>query len=175
MLFSQSQAPKNPIELEPLISIQLFGHKPAYQPGAVLRCDYQVDAMDRDALQAIEASVLWYTEGKGDEDLEVHYFERRSPSDCEDGDLRPLRSFSVELPNSPLSYEGEILQIHWCVRIRLFAKGGQEYTSEHEFLLTALDNEVPLDQGRIAPGVIFEENDPSHVARASGRVVGKTV
>lgn len=166
MLFSQAQL--NPIELEPLISIQLFGHKPAYQPGATLRCDYQLDAIDRDSLQAIEASVLWYTQGKGDEDLGVHYFERRTPSDCADGDLRQLRSFSIELPNSPLSYEGEILQIRWCVRLRVFAKAGRKYTAEHEFQLAVLDENVPLDQGRIAPGVLLEGDSigtPSSVAR----------
>ena len=162
MLFSQTQLQHNPLELEPLISIQLFGHKPAYQPGAVLRCDYQLDAVDSRDLQAIEASVLWYTEGKGDEDLGVHYFERRSPADCSEldeygrGDLRQLRSFVVELPNSPLSYEGEILQIRWCVRLRVFAANGREYTAEHDFQLANLSGDFPLDRGRIAPGVLGE-------------------
>ena len=30
----------------------------------------------REQIQAIEVSVLWYSEGKGDEDLEVHEFWR---------------------------------------------------------------------------------------------------
>ena len=63
--------------MEPLLSIQLFDHLPAYQPGDWLKCDYQIDAVDRGEVQAVEASVLWYTEGKGDEDMGVHFFERR--------------------------------------------------------------------------------------------------
>ena len=45
MLFTPAQTTKR-IKIEPLISIQLFGHKPAYMPGGTLRCDYQVDAVD---------------------------------------------------------------------------------------------------------------------------------
>lgn len=94
--------------------------------------------MDREDLQAVEASVLWFTEGKGDEDMGVHFFERRVPADAEDRDLRQLRSFAIELPNSPLSYDGEILQIHWCVRVRVFLKGGKEASSDHGFRLGML-------------------------------------
>lgn len=121
--------------MEPLLSIQLFGHEPSYQPGDLLRCDYQIDAVPSDELVAIEASVLWYTEGKGDEDMGVHFFERRTPADADDGDLRTLRSFRSPLPNSPLSYGGTILQIHWCVRVRAFMRGGGESWLDHPFLL----------------------------------------
>ena len=121
--------------MEPLISIQLYGHLPAYQPGDILKCDYQIDAIQRGDLQAIEASVLWYTEGKGDEDMGVHFFERRVAADVEDGDLRRLRSFRTPLPNSPLSYNGHILQIHWCVRIRAFMRQGKETSLDHPFRL----------------------------------------
>lgn len=143
--------------MEPLISIQLFGHTPAYQPGALLRCDYQIDAVDQHSLNAVEASVVWYTDGKGDEDMGVHYFERRVPSDVADRDLRPLRSFAVQMPNSPLSYEGEIVQIRWCVRIRLFMAGGTELREDHGFRLAVLDAEPVIDTGRRAPGVVFDE------------------
>lgn len=137
MLFTPAHSTKH-IKIEPLISIQLFGHKPAYLPCDTLRCDYQIDAVDKGDLQAVEASVLWFTEGKGDEDMGVHYFERRVPVDAEGRDLRQLRSFAVELPNSPLSYDGEILQINWCVRVRVFLQGGNEASSDHGFRLGSL-------------------------------------
>lgn len=121
--------------MEPLLSIQLFGHDPSYNPGATLKCDYQIDAVMPDDLLAVEASVVWFTEGKGDEDMGVHFFERRTKIDIEDGDLRPLRSFQTPLPMSPLSYDGDILQIHWCVRVRAFIKGGKEHWLDHPFLL----------------------------------------
>ncbi len=124
--------------MEPLLSIQLFDHLPAYQPGDTLRCDYQIDAVDRGEIQAVEASVLWYTDGKGDEDMGVHYFERRVAGEGDEGDLRQLRSFSTPLPNSPLSYNGSILQIHWCVRLRAFLPKGKESTLDHPFYLGTL-------------------------------------
>ncbi|MCA9189459.1 MAG: hypothetical protein R3E01_16570 [Pirellulaceae bacterium] len=121
--------------MEPLISIQLFDHLPAYRPGQILKCDYQIDAVEAGSLQAVEASVLWYTEGKGDQDMGVHYFERRVAADVEDGDLRVLRSFRTPLPNSPLSYAGQLLYIHWCVRVRIFFRQGKEACFDHPFRL----------------------------------------
>ena len=120
---------------EPLISICLEGQKKHYQPGDELACEYQIDAVEAADLQAVEASVLWYTEGKGDEDLSVHYFERRTPTDVDDGDLRPLRRFRTRLPNSPLSYRGAILNVCWCVRVRVFLHRGKDVSADHHFQL----------------------------------------
>lgn len=156
MLFTPTRA--RPAAIEPLISIQLFAHKPAYRPGSLLRCDYQIDAVEARAIQAVEASVIWYTDGKGDEDMGVHYFERRVPADAAENDLRQLRSFAVELPNTPLSYEGEILQIRWCVRVRVFIKGGKEFREDHGFQLAIVDGDSMIDGGRV-PGVLFEDDD----------------
>lgn len=124
--------------IEPLISLTLRDPKRVFQPGDTLYCEYQIDAVEAENVQAVEASVLWYTEGKGDEDLAVHHFERCTPSDVEGGDLRELRSFEVVLPNSPLSYEGAILKIHWCIRVRLFLKRGKEIFLERPFRLGAV-------------------------------------
>lgn len=120
---------------DPLISICLDGLKKQFQPGEELGCEYQVDAVDSHDIQAVEASVLWYTEGKGDEDLSVHYFERRIPSDAEEGDLRPLRKFRTRLPNSPLSYRGVIMNVHWCVRVRVFLRRGKDVFYDYPFQL----------------------------------------
>ena len=99
--------------------------------------------------------------GRWDEDMGVHYFNRRVPSDAPENDLRQLRSFSVELPNTPLSYEGEILQIRWCVRVRLFMKGGREYREDHGFRLAVVSGQSAVDAGRRAPGVLlFEDGAP---------------
>ncbi|MDP7020519.1 MAG: hypothetical protein QGG36_32265 [Pirellulaceae bacterium] len=122
----------------PLVSIRLETDSPEllFQPNDSLRCAYQIDAVEADQIQAVEASVLWYTEGKGDEDLGVHYFERRTPTDTIDGDLRQLRQIETRLPPSPLSYAGVIVKIRWCVRIRLFLRGGEKtYLEELVFHL----------------------------------------
>ena len=64
--------------------------------------------------------MLWHTEGKGDEDLGVHFFDRRAAD--HDSDLRGPATLSVPLPNSPLSYDGVVVKIHWSVRVRAFLR-----------------------------------------------------
>ena len=121
--------------MEPLIGLCLVGPRRSYAAGDELVAEYQIDAVLADEVQAVEASVLWYTEGKGEEDMGVHFFERRLPADAEEGDLRPLRRFRTTLPGSPLSYTGAIFTIRWCVRVRLFLRRGREYLQEQPFTL----------------------------------------
>lgn len=118
---------------EPLIGIKLHNRNRTYPGGSILTGECQVDAVDAEELAALEVSVLWYTEGKGDEDLAVHYFQRLSSETHEN--LHELRQFSTPLPNSPLSYEGAIFKIRWCVRIRVFLTSGREVVAEQAFRL----------------------------------------
>jgi hypothetical protein len=124
--------------MDPLLSLCIVGTKRNFSAGDELVCEYQVDAVDPADIQAVEASVLWYTEGKGEEDMGVHFFERRLPNDAEDADLRPMRRFRTRLPSSPLSYTGAILSIRWCVRLRLFLRRGREFVLEQPFTLGAV-------------------------------------
>ena len=91
--------------------------------------------LSADQIKALEVSVLWYTEGKGDEDMAVHKFWR---TDLENGDLidplQPAR-FETVLPNSPLSYDGQIVKLRWCVRVRAFLHRGKEVFGQKEFRL----------------------------------------
>ena len=119
----------------PTITIRFDGNGRVYHPGETLSGEYLVEAVVPGAVKAIEASVLWYSEGKGDEDLAVHEFWRLS---LEDGDLincgRPQR-FGTTLPYSPLSYEGVIVKLHWCVRVRAFLGRGKEVVGQKAFQL----------------------------------------
>ena len=65
----------------------------------------------------------------------VHFFRRTTRDEFGDRDLRPMQRIDVELPNSPLSYEGVILKIRWIVRVRLYLTGGREYLEERPFTL----------------------------------------
>lgn len=121
--------------MEPLISIRIRDQNRPFQPGEVLHCEYQVDAVEANDVQAVEASLLWHTEGKGEEDLGVHYFERKLPSDVEDRDLRALRKLNARLPNSPLTYDGLTIKIRWCVRVRAFLRPGRDVFFEQTFVL----------------------------------------
>ena len=128
---------------DPLLSLCIVGGRSAFAAGDELLAEYQLDAVDPAEIQAVEASVLWYTEGKGEEDMGVHFFERRLPADESDGDLRPMRRVRTRLPNSPLSYSGAILCIRWCVRLRLFLRRGRDYVLEQPFTLGSVPAVLP--------------------------------
>jgi hypothetical protein len=129
--------------IEPLLSLCIVGPNRTFAAGDELVCEYQIDAVEPADIQAVEASVLWYTEGKGEEDLGVHFFERRLPSDAEQGDLRPMRRLRTRLPNSPLTYRGAIVSVQWCVRLRLFLRRGREFVIEEPFTLGSVPAALP--------------------------------
>jgi hypothetical protein len=118
---------------EPLISVQLDRRREPYLPGDVLTAEYQIDAVDAADVRAVELSVLWYTEGKGD--MAVHYFERLAASDNGEMLVGHARRFSTRLPNSPLSYDGLLVKIRWCVRVRVFVEHGKDPMAERGFTL----------------------------------------
>lgn len=124
--------------MEPLVSLRLEANRRDYCPGDQVAFECQIDAVDRADLAAVELSIMWYTEGKGDEDIGVHYFERRKPSD--DVDLRELYRASTTLPQSPLSYDGKIVKIRWCIRARCFLKRGKAIHQDLTFQLRATAN-----------------------------------
>jgi hypothetical protein len=105
-----------------------------YAPGGELTVRYQVRGSGLDLVRAIEQSIAWYTEGKGEEDLAVHFFERLAEPAARAAVTQGGR-FSTALPPSPLSYEGVIVRIRWCARVRLFFPSGRDYVSEHEFVV----------------------------------------
>jgi hypothetical protein len=119
---------------EPLVSIALKAYTRIFAPGDELIADFQIDAVEPEEVEAVEASVLWYTEGKGDEDLGVHFFKRfdgqRDPTP-----LHELRSIATTLPESPLSYDGRIVKIRWCVRVRAFLTRGRYVVADQWFQL----------------------------------------
>lgn len=126
-----------------------------FQPRETLSGTFRLVDVELEDVGHLEFSVVWYTEGKGDEDIGVHFFETLdwtngmlgAAASGEDG--LPSRNsvcrasetaddgacfrFSVTLPASPLSYYGMILKIHWCVRVRIFLKNGREVKSEKFF------------------------------------------
>lgn len=137
--------------MDPLIALTLDRSPRIYHGGDTMRIEYQIDAVPPDDIQAIEASVLWFTEGKGEPDMGVHFFRRAMPDDVEQGDMRPMQAVDVVLPPSPLSYEGVILKIRWCVRIRLFLTKGREYLEEQGFQLGEVPPSSPFAKSSTVP------------------------
>jgi len=119
----------------PVVTLSLEDSRTAYQPGEALSGEYCVEAADGADLQAVEISVLWSTEGRGDEDMAVHFFERVTVDEAAGIDLRQPRKFRTVLPNSPLSYDGVIVKLRWCVRIRAFLARGKQVVEERPFRL----------------------------------------
>jgi hypothetical protein len=120
---------------EPTIIIRLDGNGRVYRPGETLAGDYWIESLAAGQLKAVEVSVLWHTEGKGDEDMAVHEFWRRDADDGREIDPNRPERFSTTLPNSPLSYEGQIVKIRWCVRVRAFLPRGKEAVGQKVFQL----------------------------------------
>ena len=84
----------------PLISISVEQRQRPHIAGQPLTGEFQIDAVDAAELRAVELSVLWYTEGKGDEDLGVHHFERWTDEDIAGQPLIELRKFAVPFPTA---------------------------------------------------------------------------
>jgi hypothetical protein len=120
--------------LDPGLSILLEAGR-RYEPGDTLVADYRLDSFTHFEAKAMEASVVWYTIGKGDEDFGVHQFVRHSQEDDGMFDCRKTRRLRTVLPRSPLSYDGVIVKVRWCVRVRLFPVRGREMVAEVPFQL----------------------------------------
>ena len=122
------------MKFDPLISVKLNHASREYQPGDLLECEYQIDAVDRDALKSVEVATMWFTSGKGDEEEAIHYYERQTTRNTNgEIDLRELAHFSTELPLSPLSYAGTNLNITWCVRVRIVVQAKDQSPKEFKY------------------------------------------
>ncbi|MFM9058737.1 MAG: hypothetical protein ACKOSQ_06415 [Planctomycetaceae bacterium] len=121
----------------PVIDVQFDRPGRHYDPGGPFNAAYRVGGVEPEVVRTVEASVAWYTEGKGEEDLGVHVFERIVDPDAVRAAL-DRGILETRLPPSPLSYEGVIVKIRWCVRVRVFHAGGRDFVSEHVFEVGAV-------------------------------------
>ena len=130
----------------PQVNLQFDRADRHYEPRAEVLARYACVGFDADAVQAVERSMVWYTEGKGEEDLGVHWFDRLEGEE-QLGQALPNGAFAVRLPASPLSYEGVIVKVRWCVRVRVFFVGGRDFVSEHVFDV----GDIPPARGPLEP------------------------
>ena len=112
------------------------------EPGETLEFEYAVNCVEPQLVEKLEVSVMWYTEGKGSEDIGIHMFQQVGREALTAIALDQPRRLSCQLPASPLSFEGRLLKIRWCVRLRLFLTDGGELTADKQFYLGHLTNEV---------------------------------
>ncbi len=96
---------------------------------------YRILDVETDQINSVELSVLWHTEGKGDEDLMV--IDYHSLSRQREDWINPHNPGKIEtvLPLAPLSYEGQIIKIRWLVRVRMTLVSGEEIIAERGFFV----------------------------------------
>jgi hypothetical protein len=119
---------------EGTVAVHLAPHSLTYMPGETLSGSCRWFVEPPSDVRRVEVSVLWRTEGKGDEDFGVHFFHAASAQGTYDDLPCPL-AFSTTLPPSPLSYDGPLLKIRWYVRVRVFLKRGKEIVCDKPFQL----------------------------------------
>ncbi len=108
------------------MNVSLCREDAVYESGERLVARWRISRVPIDQLIGLEVSILWHTEGKGDEDLHVHHFHRLDESKIRQIGLSDSQSVSCKLPFAPLSYHGHLIHLRWCVRLRLFVAGNRE-------------------------------------------------
>jgi len=126
---------------DPSITVQLDEDRTVYKPGEALSGQCGLDPTLAAEAQGVRLSVLWYTEGKGDEYGDAHHIQELP--DETGGQFDPDRPWRFEtlLPPSPLSYEGVTLRVCWGVRVDVFLAHQEDRTAEVRFQL-----------GEVSPG-----------------------
>lgn len=127
---------------EPALGLRLLSLQPRLEPNELLEFEYRVQRVTPEDVERLEVSVMWYTEGKGTTDFGVHLFESLEDDELAaviDGEPQPI---VTTLPSSPLSYEGKLMSIRWCVRLRLYMTDGREVSAEKPFYLGHLTGGV---------------------------------
>jgi hypothetical protein len=114
-------------------------------------CEYRLRGIEGLDVTSLEASVIWVTEGKGSEDIGVHFFQRFAKDGLSRGTLGAPKRLSTVLPNSPLSYDGQIVKVRWAVRIRMFYGERQEISRDLDFQLgnAAIQAVVAVDEDAV--------------------------
>ncbi len=120
---------------KPQINIFLDSKDYIYHPGDCLTGSYRILDAQTDQINSVELSVLWHTEGKGDEDMSI--IDYHSLSRQREDWINPHTPGKIEtkLPLTPLSYEGVIIKIRWLVRVRLTLVSGEEFIAERGFFV----------------------------------------
>ena len=141
--FSRSRVPtRSQQSSQSVVMIRLLGLQPTYMPRETLEFEYRVSNIQQNSISAVEVSVVWLTEGKGTEDLGVHFFQRLTGNSLAASDWSIPQNMHVPLPDSPLSYEGRLLKISWCVRVRFYLNDGTELVAQQPFYLGTITREV---------------------------------
>ncbi|MEN6308003.1 MAG: hypothetical protein ABFD91_09640 [Anaerohalosphaeraceae bacterium] len=101
------------------LTIDIDDMKTAYQPGQTIRgqVQWQADSLPKKACLRL----LWYTTGKGTEDVgitEVVEFESPEQND--------QRTYQFKIPEGPYSFSGELFSLIWSLELVV----GKQFTRQ---------------------------------------------
>lgn len=118
------------------LGIELAKEQGGYRPGEHLR-GAAGWALDRQTgAAAIELRLVWFTEGKGDQDVEIvahERWERPAPDD--------QKTFDFRLPAGPYSFSGKLVTLVWALELVVLPKGE---SAQKRFTLSPSGEEISL-------------------------------
>jgi hypothetical protein len=117
------------------LNIQFEQNKTSFRPGDVVAgtAGWQLEDQPR----KVELCLLWYTQGKGDEDaglVETMTFPQPGLSD--------QRSFRFNLPNGPYSFSGSLISLTWALELSVQPSNSCE---RKEITVSPTGNEILLE------------------------------
>jgi hypothetical protein len=129
-------------QIEPALGLRVLSLQTALEPNELLEFEYCIQRISAQLIDRLELSVIWFTEGKGSEDIGVHYFESHPRAELVKSALSQPRQVAIHLPSAPLSFEGRLFKIRWCIRLRLFLADGREKIAEQRFYLGSVTSDI---------------------------------
>ncbi len=109
---------------------------PAFEPGSTLRLDVTVTAMEALQCKGIDIAIGWRTEGRGDTDRDTIFSTRETPDTLQPG-LPNRYRHSVSLPQTPISYAGNLISIVWMVSVKVDLPRGGDPSDDLIFIVRA--------------------------------------
>jgi hypothetical protein len=102
---------------DPDIRLELASY--TCRPGGELAGVFVIAGGPPEDARSVELSVLWRTSGKGTEDIGVVFYQGWTARDGTLATMPNPHTFAVALPQTPWSYDGALVKIHWLARVRV--------------------------------------------------------